>query len=129
MCGCCCRGACRGASQCSDDEDDDEEDDEEAGPAAGSLRTVAAVGSGWLDEASATSLSKPLLTRACQWWRPCDEPSGLRASASALMVNFSSTSTPVSDFMRMQTVLSPSPSGGTLLASAAAAASALLRSL
>lgn len=67
-------------------------EDDEAPPvvAAGSFRDVAGADSGcWLEEASATSLSKPLLTRACQWCRPCDEPSGLRDSASALMVNFS----------------------------------------
>lgn len=103
-------------------------EDDEAPPvvAAGSFRDVAGADSGcWLEEASATSLSKPLLTRACQWCRPCDEPSGLRDSASALMVNFSSTSTPVSDFIRMHTVLSPSPKGGLMLS----AAPSVLRSL
>lgn len=104
-------------------------DDKEAPPvvAAGSFRDAVGADSGcWLEEASATSLSKPLLTRACQWWRPCDEPSGLRDSASALMVNFSSTSIPVSDFIRMHTVLSPSPNKGVLMLSAVAS---VLRSL
>lgn len=104
-----------------------EDDEAPLAVATGSFRDVAGVDSGcWLEEASATSLSKPLLTRACQWWRPCDEPSGLRDSASALMVNFSSTSTPVSDFIRMHTVLSPSPNRGGLMLSAVAS---VLRSL